>query len=86
MTNEVILDDSENFRLTNFVTSFKNSKKIQKNIKFDLQGYFNIEIMFNGSDRSFGLLICRYDVEARELWCFHKHRSSTLYIYIYLGE
>ena len=47
------LDGSEKFRLTNFVISLKNSKKFQKNVKFDLQEYFNMEIMFNGSDRSF---------------------------------
>ena len=40
---------------SNFVKYLINSKKIQKNVKFDLQAYFNIEIMLNGLDRLFGL-------------------------------
>jgi hypothetical protein len=37
----------------NFVTLQKNSKKISKNIKFDHQGDFDMNIIFNGLDRSF---------------------------------
>ena len=47
------MNGSKKFRLMNFVTSLKNSKKFQKNVKFDFQRYFNMVIMFNGSDRSF---------------------------------
>ena len=34
--------------LTSFVKYLINSKKIQKNVKFDLQVHFNMEIMLNG--------------------------------------
>ena len=33
-----------------FVPILINSKKIQKNVKFDLHAHFNISIMLNGSD------------------------------------
>ena len=36
-----------------FQKSFKNSKKISKNVKFGLQTHFNIEITLNGLDSSF---------------------------------
>ena len=38
-----------------FVPILDNSKKIKKNIKFNLHGYFSINIMLSGSDRLFGL-------------------------------
>ena len=36
------------FRPLNFVPILINSKKIQKNVKFDYQVHFNMEIMLNG--------------------------------------
>ena len=39
----------------NFIHILINTRKIPKNIKFDLQAYFNMEIILNGSDRLFGL-------------------------------
>ena len=36
-----------------FVKYLINSKKIQKNVKFDLQAHFNISIMLNILDRLF---------------------------------
>ena len=40
---------------SDFQKSFKNSKKIPKNVKFGLQAHFNMEINLNGSDRRFEL-------------------------------
>ena len=40
---------------SDFVKYLINSKKIQKNIKFDLQVTLNISIILNGLDRLFGL-------------------------------
>ena len=39
------------FRPLNFVPILINSKKIQKNVKFDLETHFIVEIMLNGLDR-----------------------------------
>jgi hypothetical protein len=39
-----------------------------------------MKIMFNGLDRPFELLNPRYGREARELLCFAKHHSLTIYI------
>ena len=41
-----------------FVPIWINPKKIQKNVKFDLQAHFNISIKLNGLDRLFGLWKC----------------------------
>ena len=38
---------------SDFVKYLINSKKIPKNVKFDLQAHFNISIMLNGLDRLF---------------------------------
>ena len=43
-----------------FVPILINSKKIQKNVKFDLQAHFNISIKLNGLDRLFEL--CKHRV------------------------
>ena len=43
--------------------SLKNSKNFLKNVKFGLQGDFNMEINFNGSDRLFELSNWRYDAQ-----------------------
>ena len=40
---------------SNFVKYLINSKKIPKNVKFDLQVTLNISIILNGLDRLFGL-------------------------------
>ena len=40
---------------SNFVKYLINSKKIPKNVKFDLQAHFNIFNNLNGLDRPFGL-------------------------------
>ena len=40
---------------SDFVKYLINSKKIQKNVKFDLQAHFNISNKLNGLDRLFGL-------------------------------
>ena len=40
---------------SSFVKYLINSKKNSKYVKFDLQAYFNIEIMLNGLNRLFGL-------------------------------
>ena len=51
----VILDGYEVIRLTKLSSTLKIVKIFQKNIIFGIQGYFNMEIMVNGSDRSFEL-------------------------------
>ena len=43
-----------------FVPIWINPKKIQKNVKFDLQAHFNISNNLNGLDRPFGL--CKHSV------------------------
>ena len=43
-------------KIRDFQKSFKNSKKISKNVKFGLQAHFNMEIMLSGLDRLFGLI------------------------------
>jgi hypothetical protein len=40
-----------------------------------------MKMMFNSLDRSFELSNSRYGREAREVLCFAKHHSLTLYIY-----
>ena len=42
-------------KYSDFVKYLINSKKIPKNIKFDLQAHFNIFNNLNGLDRLFGL-------------------------------
>jgi hypothetical protein len=41
-----------------------------------------MEIMFNGLDKSFELSNLRYGRETRKVFCFAKHHSLTIYIYI----
>ena len=41
----------ERSRYSDFVPILKNSKKIQKNVKFGLQAHINMENKMNGSDR-----------------------------------
>ena len=65
-------------QINKFATSLKNSKKILKNIKFGFQGNFNMEIIFNGSGRSFEHLNHRYDDQAPLHPCSIKYRSITL--------
>ena len=43
------------FRPINYVPILINSKKIKKNVKFDLEAHFIVEIMLNGLDRRFRL-------------------------------
>ena len=43
------------FRPLNFVPILINSKTIPKNVKFDLETHFIVEITSNGLDRQFGL-------------------------------
>jgi hypothetical protein len=54
-TKSLVLDGAEIIRSINFVPHLKNSKKIKKNINFDLQCYFIMKIMFNGLNRPFEL-------------------------------
>ena len=51
------MDSTKNikFRPLNFVPILINSKKIQKNVKFDLQAHINMENKMNCSDRLFEL-------------------------------
>jgi hypothetical protein len=44
-----VLDGAKNIRLINFI-SIQEIAKFLKNIKFELQRYFNMNIMFNGLD------------------------------------
>jgi hypothetical protein len=58
---------------------FQKWQKNFKNIKFDLQGYFDMKMMFNGFDRLFELSNLRYGCEAQEILYFTKHHSLTIY-------
>jgi hypothetical protein len=42
-----------------------------------------MKIMFNGLDRPFELLNSRYGREAREVWCFTKHKSVVCFMLYY---
>jgi hypothetical protein len=66
-------------------------------IKFDLERYCNMKMMFNGLDPLFELLNSRYGLdplfellnsryarETQKLLCFAKHHSISLSIYIYI--
>ena len=79
----VILDGYEAIRLTNLSSLLKIVKNFKKNIKFGLQGDFYMEIMFNGSDRSFELLNYRNDDQVPLQWYLIKYHQG-LYIYIYI--
>ena len=68
---------------SDFVKYLINSKKIQKNVKFDLQVTLNISIILNGLDRLFGL----WNFEnghchtmSPKMWC---NPIPPLYIYIF---
>jgi hypothetical protein len=39
-------------------------------MKFDFERYFNVKIMFNGLDLSFGISNLRYECEAQEILYF----------------
>ena len=54
-TKLLFLDNFGPLKNNSFVKYLINSKKIQKNVKFDLKAHFNIESMLNGLDRLFGL-------------------------------
>ena len=84
----VNLITSEPSNMTIFNISEKIVKNFKKNVKFGLQRDFNIEIMFNGSDRSFELFNWRNDDQA-PFWSYlikyHKLTLSLcIYIYIYI--
>jgi hypothetical protein len=49
------------------------------NLKFYLQKYFNMKIIFNDLDWPLELLNSRYEYEAREILYFMKHHKLTLY-------
>ena len=46
---------------SDFVKYLINSKKIPKNIKFDLHAHFNISIKLNGLDRPLGF--CKVEIQ-----------------------
>jgi hypothetical protein len=52
-TKSLVLDGAEIVRSANFVPISKIAKNFKKNIKFDLQGYFDMKMMFNSLDRLF---------------------------------
>jgi hypothetical protein len=55
-TKSLILDDAEIVRSTKFASILKIAKIFKKYIKFDLQKYFNINIVFNSLNQLFELL------------------------------
>ena len=57
----VVIGGSKTIWIKNFVKSEKNSKKIQKNVKFGLQRDFNTENILDGSDRPLELQKLRND-------------------------
>ena len=68
-----------------FLPIKKIVKKSQKNVKFDLQVHFNIEIMLSGLNRLFRLWKRRYKREAKQESYFTTHLSPSLYIYLYIS-
>ena len=52
-TKLLFLDNFGSLKNNNYVKYLINNKKIQKNIKFDVQAHFNIDIVLNGLDRLF---------------------------------
>jgi hypothetical protein len=81
-TKSLVLDGAKIVRSANLILISKIAKNFKKNIKFDLQGYLNMKMMFNGLDRPFELLNLKYEREVQKILCFAKHHSITLYIYI----
>jgi hypothetical protein len=71
------------FNINDFLPK-KIAKKIKIKIKFDVQKYFNIKIMFDGLDQSFGLSNSKYGPETREILYFTKYHNLTVHIYIYI--
>jgi hypothetical protein len=63
----------------------KNSKNFLKYIKFDLQQYFNMEIMFNGLNRLFRFSNLTYGREAREVLYFAKHQKPSKWLQVETG-
>ena len=53
--------------ISDFQSGLINGKKIPKNIKFGLQGHFNIDNTSNGLDRCFGLQKLKNNLVARDL-------------------
>jgi hypothetical protein len=84
-TKSLVLDGAEIVRSANFVSIEKIAKKFKKNKKFDLQGYFNMKMMFNGLDRSSEFLNSIYGREARDVLFFAKHHNLTIYIELGYG-
>ena len=67
-----------------FVPIWINPKKIQKNVKFDLQAHFNISNNLNGLDRPFG--VCKKSVSRGVTKKRCNRIPPHIYIYIYIGE
>ena len=66
---------------TDFKKSFKNNKKIPKNVKFGLQAHFNMENMFSTWNRQFEFWKRKFEREVKT--CFTSQLTIvTLYIYI----
>jgi hypothetical protein len=64
---KLVLNDTEIIKSTSFVPYLTNSKIFKKYIKFDVQKYFNINIMLNGLDQSFELSNSIYRYETRTI-------------------
>ena len=72
-----------------FQKSERNSKIFPKNVKFDLQTHFNIEITLNGLDSSFEAYPIGFGIDviqAHMTPMSYQPDSLSLYIYIYIGK
>jgi hypothetical protein len=67
----LVLDGAKIVRSTNLYSSGKYQKN-SKNIKFDLQRYFNMKIIFNSLDRPYGLTNSRYRRESHKILYFRE--------------
>ena len=71
---------------TDFQKSFKNSKKIPKNIKFGLQAHFNMENMLSTWNRQFEFWKHENQSVARRAWCNRLYISLSLSLYFLFNQ
>ena len=70
---------------TDFQKSFKNNKKISKNVKFGLQAHFNMENMLSTWNRQFEFWKRKLEREVKTRFT-SQLTIVTLSLYIYIYE
>ena len=73
------------YKKTDFQKSFKNSKKIPKNVKFSFQAHFNMENMFSTWNRQFEFWKRKFEREVKTRFT-SQLTIAHLSLYIYIGQ